>query len=118
MLGHPVSRRHVGSREKTFICFQNHGLSFKIETLAQGKIKHCTMSYSSAKYLIYLCFEEKHPMTASVVGGSYLLDSAMTDEEAHSKIEMYKERAKTCTYQYGNKNSRYTFIENKSEWWS
>ena len=52
------------------------------------------MSYSSAKYLIYLCFETKHPMTASVVGGSHLLDSAMTDEEAHSKIEMYKERAK------------------------
>ena len=93
-------------------------MSFKIETVAQGKIKHCTMSYSSAKYLIYLCFEEKHPMTASVVGGSHLLDSAMSHEEAHSKIEMYNERAKSCTYQYGNKNSLYTFIENKSEWWS
>jgi hypothetical protein len=76
------------------------------------------MSYSSAKYLIYLCFEEKHPMTASVVGGSHLLDSAMSHEEANLKIEMYKERAKSCTYQYENKNSRYTFIENKSEWWS
>ena len=73
------------------------------------------MSYSSAKYLIYVCFDT---MTGSVVSGSHLLDSAMTDEEAHSKIEMYKERAKSCTYQYGNKNSQYTYIENKSYWWS
>ena len=86
--------------------------------MAQGKIKHSTMSYSSAKYLIYVCFDTKNPMTGSVVSGSHLLDSAMTDEEAHSKIEMYKERAKSCTYQYGNKNSQYTYIENKSYWWS
>ena len=76
------------------------------------------MTYSSAKYLIYVCFDSKNPMTGSVVSGSHLLDSAMTDEEAHSKIEIYKERAKSSTYQYGNKNSRYTFIENKSDWWS
>ena len=55
------------------------------------------------------------------IGGSLLLDSANSVEEATMKITMYKERSdlykKEC-YSDEATSNRYTYVENRAEWWS
>jgi hypothetical protein len=78
-----------------------------------------TMSYSTSKYLIYGCFESKASVSESKICGSILLDYAETEDEANEKIAMYKARSynfdRTVT---SSSTSRYTYILNRSEWWS
>jgi hypothetical protein len=73
--------------------------------------------YATAKYLIHNSF-----MTAQRIGGSILLDSAMTEEEALEKIAMYKARAASFRQSFPvfdeGDVSRYTYIVNRAEWWS
>ena len=59
-------------------------------------------------YLIYTCFE-----TTNKIGGSLLLDTAQTEEEAQQKLEMYKERSDAFYEQFPLLNTgsrRHTYI--------
>ena len=72
--------------------------------------------YATAKYLIHNSF-----MTAQRIGGSLLLESARTEEEAQEKIAMYTARAATFRQSFlvfdEGDVSHYTYILNKPEWW-
>ena len=82
------------------------------------------MDYASAKYLIYTCFETKRSPSESTIAGSLLLGCANTVKEADEKIETYKSRGASYDAQYGQydtvyrKSTRYTYINNRPEWWS
>ena len=59
-------------------------------------------------YLIYTCFE-----TTNKIAGSVLLDTAQTEEEAQSKMEMYKARSDAFYEEYPllkNGTTRHTYI--------
>jgi hypothetical protein len=77
--------------------------------------------FAASKFLIYNCFETKSSPTASSIGGSALLDCAMTEEEAIQKIAVYKERQEDFDKKFPTSNysssSRHTFIVNREEWW-
>ena len=72
-------------------------------------------------FLIYCCFESKMPshLSASTVGGSLLLDKAVTEEEAVEKVAMYQKHAETPSlYHNPSETRRYIYIKNQSHWWS
>ena len=66
-------------------------------------------------FLIYCCFESKMPahLSSSTVGGSLLLDRAVTEEEAVEKVAMYQKRAETPSGTH-----LYIYIKNQPQWWS
>jgi len=76
------------------------------------------------KYLIYSNFSSKMPsnMGGSTVGGSLLLCSANTPEEAQKKIDILVERK--CEFNNrvppssNERESRFVYIENNPIWWS
>jgi hypothetical protein len=73
-------------------------------------VKHYTLREVRRKmiYLIYTCFETNH------IGGSLLLDTAITEEEAQEKMEMYKERSAAFYKKYPNLDTekrRHTYIK-------
>jgi hypothetical protein len=73
-------------------------------------------TYAAASFLIYSCFE-----TAKKVGGSLLIDSAMTEAEAQEKKLMYEARFAEYNYQrpcLSGDSRRITYIKNNPEWWS
>jgi len=74
------------------------------------------MSFSTAKYLIYNCFMTQTEY--GKVGGSLLVDSANSVEEAIRLIDMYKVRAEEGIQLFNSDTTRYTYIENRPEWWS
>jgi hypothetical protein len=69
--------------------------------------------YSNAKYLIYSTWETQFHLTPSKICGSLLIDSALTDEEAKKKVEMYE---KNRIYSNSTKSS-IIYIQNKEHWW-
>jgi hypothetical protein len=76
--------------------------------------------FAASKFLIYNCFETKSSPTASSIGGSLLLDCAMSEEEAIQKIAVYKERHEEFDKKFPSSSyssSRHTFIVNRAEWW-
>lgn len=77
--------------------------------------------FAASKFLIYNCFETKSSPTASSIGGSLLLDCAMSEEEATQKIAVYKERQEEFDTKFPSSEysriSRHTFIVNREEWW-
>ena len=67
-------------------------------------------------FLIYCCFESKMPphLSSSTVGGSLLLDKAVTEEEeAVEKVAMYQKRA----HSNPSETHRYIYIKNQPHWW-
>jgi len=71
-------------------------------------------------FLIYCCFESKMPphLSGSTVGGSLLLDKAVTETEAVEKVAMYQKRAETrCLYSNPLETRRYIYIKNQPHWW-
>ena len=73
--------------------------------------------FKTSKYLIYVSWETQRPG----VGGSLLLDSALTEAEAEEKRQMYQERAAAAPSYLRDSpatKSRYIYIDNRSEWWS
>jgi hypothetical protein len=77
------------------------------------------MSYADSNFLIYVSWD-KCEAGKSTISGSLLLDSALTIEEAQEKVAMYKERAETFrkeTWDDPNVTRRYTYIDNRREWW-
>jgi hypothetical protein len=76
------------------------------------------MDYPNAKFLIYNCWEKDEPYK---LAGSLLLDGALTEEEAKQKIEIYKARHDEFEIKFPSTHktrTRFTFIVNRSEWWS
>ena len=71
--------------------------------------------YAESNFLIYVCWDTTTP-TGGVVSGSLLLDSALTTEEAAEKVEKYRERS-YASYKDSNTVSRFTYINNRREWW-
>ena len=72
-------------------------------------------------FLIYCCFESKMPshLSGSTVGGSLLLDKAVTETEAVEKVAIYQKRAETLLlYRNPSETSRYIYIKNQPQWWS
>jgi len=71
-------------------------------------------AYEESTYLIYSCFD-------AAISGSVLIDSAITIEEAESKLIMYKERHDTCVKNnpalYRGTKSRFCYIQNKAQYW-
>lgn len=77
------------------------------------------------KYLIYSQFSSKMPahLGGSTVGGSLLLCSANTPEEAQEKINILVERKRDFNNRvpYPSTNEResgFVYIENNPDWWS
>jgi len=76
------------------------------------------------KYLIYSEFTTKMPtdMGGSTIGGSLIVGSANTVEEAEQIIQVLKQRSREFNEKFPSsdkeRTKRYVFIENKSEWWS
>ena len=66
-------------------------------------------------FLIYCCFESKMSphLSDSTVGGSLLLDKAVTETEAVEKVAMYQKRA----HSNPSETRRYIYIKNQSHWW-
>ena len=52
-------------------------------------------------------------LSGSTVGGSLLLDKAVTETEAVEKVAMYQKRAETPS----SETRRYIYIKNQSHWW-
>jgi hypothetical protein len=58
-------------------------------------------------------------LSGSTVGGSLLLDKAVTEEEAVEKVAMYHKRTeKPSLYHNPSETRRYIYIKNQSHWWS
>ena len=58
-------------------------------------------------------------LSGSTVGGSLLLDKAVTEEEAVEKVAMYQKHAETPSlYHNPSETRRYIYIKNQSHWWS
>jgi hypothetical protein len=51
-------------------------------------------------------------LSGSTVGGSLLLDKAVTETEAVEKVAMYQKRAETPS-----ETRRYIYIKNQPHWW-
>ena len=74
------------------------------------------MDYPNAKFLIYNSWESDAPYK---IGGSLLLDSAFTEEEAKEKIEVYKARHDDFEAKFpSSTRTRFIYIVNRPEWWS
>jgi hypothetical protein len=73
-------------------------------------------AYSNAKFLIYSKFETVPELNKSVIAGSLLIDSALTEEEAKEKLRLYQERSASCAISRGH--SSYIYIANQPEWWT
>ena len=52
-------------------------------------------------------------LSSSTVGGSLLLDKAVTEEEAVEKVAMYQKRA----HSNPSETHRYIYIKNQPHWW-
>jgi hypothetical protein len=72
--------------------------------------------YATAKFLIYSKFESAPELNKSVIAGSVIIDSALTEEEAKEKIRVYQERSAACAVSRGH--SSYVYIANDPEWWT
>lgn len=76
------------------------------------------------KYLIYSEFTTRMPidMGGSTIGGSLIVGSANTIDQAEQIIEVLKERSRDFNEKFPSsdkeRTKRYVFIENKPEWWS
>ena len=76
------------------------------------------------KYLIYSNFTSKLPTNVggSTVGGSLLICSANTIEEAEKKIDILT--ARKCDFDNkippsnNHRESRFVYIENDPDWWT
>lgn len=82
----------------------------------------CSVAYDTSKYLIYCKFATKEREDTSSIGGSLLIDAAMTVEEANDKIAIYRKRreefdAKFPSSAYSS-TSEYVYITNNPEWWA
>ena len=77
--------------------------------------------YKTANFLIYSYFESQMPvaMGGSTIGGSLLIDSALTEEEANEKITMYKARGEDFQDRFplSKQKTQYCFIKNDMNWW-
>ena len=76
-----------------------------------------TSEFAASNFLIYSQF-----MTASKVGGSLLLDCALTETEAQEKKLLYEQRsadfeAKFPRLRDGTSKS-IIYINNRAEWWA
>jgi len=78
------------------------------------------MSYGTSRYLIYSCWETRSLEGGSTIGGSLLLDYAMTKEEAETKRQMYQERGDDFekVMPRPQTSRRYVSIDNRPEWWT
>ena len=76
------------------------------------------------KYLIYSEFTTKMPsdMGGSTIGGSLIVGSANTIQQAEEIIEVLKGRSRDFNEKFPSsdkeRTKRYVFIENRPEWWS
>ena len=76
------------------------------------------------KYLIYSNFTSKLPSSigGSTVGGSLLLCSANTLEEAQKKIDILVERKREFDNKIppsnNHRESHFVYIENDPDWWT
>jgi hypothetical protein len=74
-----------------------------------------TAEFGAASFLIYSQF-----MTASKVGGSLLLDCALTETEAQEKKCMYEQRAADFDAKFPllrDGTSSIVYINNRAHWW-
>ena len=78
------------------------------------------MSYGTSRYLIYTCWETQCQKGGSTIGGSLLLDCAITKEEAETKRQMYEERGNDLekVMPRPQTSRRYVYIDNRPEWWT
>ena len=57
-------------------------------------------------------------LSSSTVGGSLLLDKAVTEEEAVEKVAMYQKHAETPSlYRNPSETRRFIYIKNQPHWW-
>lgn len=76
-----------------------------------------TQAFKESKYLIYSQWQNLF-YTGSTIGGSLLLDCAMTKEEAEGMVAMYKQRAEDArTSLESIAKTKYIYIQNQAEWW-
>lgn len=76
--------------------------------------------FARSKYLIYSQFETRSRMGGSI-GGSLLIDCAMTQQDAEAKLAIYRQRLADFRIQSplsSNQKTSHVFIENDPEWWS
>ena len=77
--------------------------------------------YAASKFLIYSCFESIPAPGKSSIGGSLLMGSAMTQEEADEKVAEFTRRSNEFAaihpLLYKNTKSRYAIIANQEDWW-
>lgn len=70
-------------------------------------------------YIVYCCFETKHPVTGSPVNGSLLLDRVATEEEAQKMVEMYNSKTQALDKLYGEYGTRkYMYIRDNTNFWT
>jgi hypothetical protein len=65
--------------------------------------------FSKANYLIYVNWESKY--LNSIIAGSNLIGSALTEDEAKSKVDIYTEIYTKLGYDV-------VYITNKNHWWN
>jgi len=72
--------------------------------------------FANSSFLIYSMFE-----TTSRIGGSLLVDCAITEQEAQEKVRILEERSAAFDLEYPSLvdgTKRITYIKNKQEWWT
>jgi len=72
--------------------------------------------FANSKFLIYSTFE-----TANRIGGSLLVDCAMTVEEAEAKVRDLEKKHVVFELKYPqlvDGTRRITYITNQEHWWS
>lgn len=73
-----------------------------------------TAEFANSSFLIYSCFE-----TANRIGGSLLLDCALTETEAQEKKLIYEQRAAEFNAKFPtlrDGTSRIVYIKNTGYW--
>jgi hypothetical protein len=81
-----------------------------------------TQKYSTSKYLIYNCFETIPKAGESSIGGSLIVGSAQTEDEALQIIEVLKKRHAEFNAKFpllaADSKDRFVHILNEPQWWS
>ena len=77
--------------------------------------------YAASNFLIYSCFNTIPKPGQSSIGGSVLMGSAMTQEEADEKVAEFTRRSNEFAaihpLLYVNTTTRYAIIANQEDWW-
>lgn len=75
-----------------------------------------TAEFAASSFLVYSCFE-----TANRIGGSLLLDCALTETEAQEKKAMYEQRSADFYREFPAQRdgtSSIIYIKNMAHWWT